>query len=91
MFSINVDTHTRMEAEELIVSPSLHSRLTDHFHSWMDDERNYKVNDVLGYFFPHFELIEWEMCVNEEEGTSEYKELLELVDKVKNLKVYLDV
>ena len=91
MFSINVYTHTRMEAEELIVSPSLHSRLNDHFQDWMDDEFNYNVNDALGYFFPHFELIEEEMRENEEEGISEYKELLELMDKVENLKVYLDI
>ena len=76
---------------ELVASPSLHQILTNHFEDWMDDDYNRNINDVLGHFFPHFELIEAEMCDKEMEDTTEYRELDALIDFVGNgdLKVYL--
>ena len=79
------------EEMELVVSPSLHSILTHHFESWMDDDYNRKINETLGHFFPHLELIDDEMVENEKDETPEYKELeylMEFVGSV-DLKVYL--
>jgi endonuclease III-like uncharacterized protein len=57
----------------------------------LHDDYNRRVNEELGYFLPHFELIEEEFREEGLDDTSQYRELDALIDLVGNgeLKVYL--
>ena len=75
----------------LFVSPIPYSVLAKHFEGWMRDDYNRKVNEEQGYFLTHFELIEEEFRRLGLDDASQYRELDDLIDLVRNgePKVYL--
>ena len=76
---------------ELDVSPVLYSAHAKHFEDWTHDDYDRKVNEELGYFILHFQLIEEELRKEGLDDTSQYREIDALIDLAGNgeLKVYL--